>query len=698
MTAVLVVVVCTPVAFARKWTDSTGKHEVEAEFAGLKDGKVQLRKPDGSVVTVPVEKLSQADQTWITEQSAAWVTVVDTSGKQEGLKEGTFSGFCVDCADFDLEVAPDSIVQLEVTGDASKVGDQAWYPVKCKTAGGRELTGRIDYRMTYTLGGAWENIVKSKTLKRLAFNQQAAPPKRPQTPLTADVILLSGASLHMTNVSLAYEQYWDMPLKFDWKRYEKEVSAERRVVVFSKNEFASAHAGFFESRVFLSTIRSVKRVDIAGMASQVPWTGPADKRPKTIAEVGPNRLQMWISEPIVGLGSHGWTGLRPSDHVRSLTFSGMPADRVVLKEDMLVGPPAVVEDRSGVKLNARHLCQTWREFGKEEVLPLGGVRREVVTKRDAMVQLSIAAEKEKIKVPFSEIAALTISGDNDPLAVELSKRDGKVLHGTFAPHTGAWEERDLQLVTDFGHALIAWADVRKVTFPPEQNSTAQTGDGNQHLTSEPAEPAGNHVPNASSVALDQSRQTTSTEGQLASRPGGTMKISAIAYCTIALFMGVRIACMLRSKAAMRGDSQRSTKGKLGLIACSIYGALLWPITIFIFKPRALFGIGRREAAEAHLDGPAQSSETSQKEVSGICDVCNQPTSTGHGGKVFRNKEMKRATERGFNGLAVGPNARMLAMVGISGNDAYAEWKRKVTCDTTDWLLCPECQKEIRRYT
>ena len=97
--------------------------------------------------------------------------------------------------------------------------------------------------------------------------------------------------------------------------------------------------------------------------------------------------------------------------------------------------------------------------------------------------------------------------------------------------------------------------------------------------------------------------------------------------------------------------------------------------------------------EAALDGSGQT----EKEVSGVCDICNQATSTSSGGKVFKNKDMKRATERGFNGMAIGPNAQMLAMVGISKNETYEQWKQKVMLDTTDWLLCPECQKEIRRY-
>ena len=102
--------------------------------------------------------------------------------------------------------------------------------------------------------------------------------------------------------------------------------------------------------------------------------------------------------------------------------------------------------------------------------------------------------------------------------------------------------------------------------------------------------------------------------------------------------------------------------------------------------------------EAALDGSGQKTEAPEKEVTGVCDICNQPTSTGRGGKVFKNRDMKQATERGFNGLAIGTNAAMLAGVGTNKKESYGLWKQRVMRDTTDWLLCPQCQKKIGRYT
>jgi hypothetical protein len=46
----------------RTWTDTTGKFKTDAVFVEFKDGIVQLKKRNGSVVSVPIEKLSTADQ------------------------------------------------------------------------------------------------------------------------------------------------------------------------------------------------------------------------------------------------------------------------------------------------------------------------------------------------------------------------------------------------------------------------------------------------------------------------------------------------------------------------------------------------------------------------------------------------------------------------------------------------------------
>lgn len=63
--SLLVFAVCAPPAGARTWTDSSGTRTIEAEFVEFKDGSVQLRREDGTIVPVPIDKLSAADQEFV---------------------------------------------------------------------------------------------------------------------------------------------------------------------------------------------------------------------------------------------------------------------------------------------------------------------------------------------------------------------------------------------------------------------------------------------------------------------------------------------------------------------------------------------------------------------------------------------------------------------------------------------------------
>lgn len=51
-----------PLAGIRTWTDSSGKHKVEASFQKVVDGKVSLLKADGTSIALPLERLSDADR------------------------------------------------------------------------------------------------------------------------------------------------------------------------------------------------------------------------------------------------------------------------------------------------------------------------------------------------------------------------------------------------------------------------------------------------------------------------------------------------------------------------------------------------------------------------------------------------------------------------------------------------------------
>ncbi len=49
----------------REWTDRSGQHHVQAKLLGVEDGQAKLEKVNGTVVFVPLEKLSEADRRFI---------------------------------------------------------------------------------------------------------------------------------------------------------------------------------------------------------------------------------------------------------------------------------------------------------------------------------------------------------------------------------------------------------------------------------------------------------------------------------------------------------------------------------------------------------------------------------------------------------------------------------------------------------
>ena len=54
----------------RRWTDSTGKYSVDAEFVEVKVGTVAIRRSSGKTVAVPLARLSTLDRKYVAEQEA----------------------------------------------------------------------------------------------------------------------------------------------------------------------------------------------------------------------------------------------------------------------------------------------------------------------------------------------------------------------------------------------------------------------------------------------------------------------------------------------------------------------------------------------------------------------------------------------------------------------------------------------------
>ena len=56
----LAAVVLPNSASAETWTDNSGAHQIEADFAGVNGKNIVLKKPDGSTIEVPINRLSAA--------------------------------------------------------------------------------------------------------------------------------------------------------------------------------------------------------------------------------------------------------------------------------------------------------------------------------------------------------------------------------------------------------------------------------------------------------------------------------------------------------------------------------------------------------------------------------------------------------------------------------------------------------------
>jgi hypothetical protein len=65
----------------RTWRDVTGAFSLEAQFAGVEEGKVKLKKAGGKTVTVPLEQLSKEDRDFVADQTAT------SPGTKPGARE-----------------------------------------------------------------------------------------------------------------------------------------------------------------------------------------------------------------------------------------------------------------------------------------------------------------------------------------------------------------------------------------------------------------------------------------------------------------------------------------------------------------------------------------------------------------------------------------------------------------------------------
>ncbi len=54
-----------PASAIRKWTDASGTRSFNAELVSFKDGNLTLKREDGKVIELSLDKFSQADQDYV---------------------------------------------------------------------------------------------------------------------------------------------------------------------------------------------------------------------------------------------------------------------------------------------------------------------------------------------------------------------------------------------------------------------------------------------------------------------------------------------------------------------------------------------------------------------------------------------------------------------------------------------------------
>ena len=68
---VLLLTITVDNATAREWSDSTGQFKIEAELVDVRDGTVRLRREDGTVISVEISRLGEADRRYLASRQSS---------------------------------------------------------------------------------------------------------------------------------------------------------------------------------------------------------------------------------------------------------------------------------------------------------------------------------------------------------------------------------------------------------------------------------------------------------------------------------------------------------------------------------------------------------------------------------------------------------------------------------------------------
>lgn len=141
---------------ARIWTDNTGKYHIKAAFMEVTGDKVRIRRENGRIITMPLERLSDKDKEWIREHEKTGL-----AKKSPDVKTPSASATS-DAGDFEVDVIAAWTMAQNFVQDRLKAPSTASFgsllkgdvqdPRKCvKYLGGRKyrVKGWVDSQNSF---------------------------------------------------------------------------------------------------------------------------------------------------------------------------------------------------------------------------------------------------------------------------------------------------------------------------------------------------------------------------------------------------------------------------------------------------------------------------------------------------------------------------------------------------------------------
>ena len=79
----------------------------------------------------------------------------------------------------------------------------------------------------------------------------------------------------------------------------------------------------------------------------------------------------------------------------------------------------------------------------------------------------------------------------------------------------------------------------------------------------------------------------------------------------------------------------------------------------------------------------------------VCDICSSP---GMGTLISAEQMRSAVFQKGFNPFKLKLATNTYAMMGISDDQAFQNWKSTIVAqDTSDWNICSKCMGVLKNY-